>query len=54
MDESGQGSGELILLFGGIIIIALLMLYTYNSYLSSFNGAYTNGNDFGALKDKFN
>ncbi|NYB26369.1 MAG: class III signal peptide-containing protein [Methanobacteriaceae archaeon] len=31
-DESGQGAAEYILLFGGVIVIAIAALYIYYSY----------------------
>ena len=38
-DESGQGAAEYILLFGGVIVIAIAALVIYNSYFNdqSFN-----------------
>lgn len=31
-DESGQGAAEYILLFGGVIVIAIIVLLIYKSY----------------------
>ncbi|GAB6056041.1 class III signal peptide-containing protein [Methanobacterium movens] len=38
-DESGQGAAEYILLFGGVIVIAIAALIIYQSYFAgqSFN-----------------
>ena len=33
-EESGQGSAEYILLFGGIIVIAIAALFIYRSYFN--------------------
>ena len=33
-DESGQGAAEYILLFGGVIVIAIAALLIYRSYFS--------------------
>ena len=33
-DESGQGAAEYILLFGGVIVIAVASLLIYNAYLN--------------------
>ncbi|MBZ4284066.1 class III signal peptide-containing protein, partial [Streptococcus pneumoniae] len=33
MDENAQGSAELILLFGGIIVIAIVAAVYYKNYL---------------------
>jgi len=35
MDNSGQGAAEYILLFGGVIVIALAGLLIYRSYFSN-------------------
>lgn len=34
-DNSGQGAAEYILLFGGVIVIALLALTIYRSYMNT-------------------
>ena len=34
-DTSGQGAAEYILLFGGVIVIALLALTIYRSYMNT-------------------
>lgn len=38
MDDSGQTSAEFILLFGGIMVVVLLVIYMYNTYISDLNG----------------
>ena len=38
MDDSGQTSAEFILLFGGIIVVVLLVIYMYNNYMSDLSG----------------
>lgn len=38
MDNSGQTSAEFILLFGGIMVVVLLAIYMYNSYVSDLSG----------------
>ncbi|OED29871.1 class III signal peptide-containing protein [Methanosphaera sp. WGK6] len=43
-DEKGQGAAEYILLFGGVIIIALVALQIYSNYFS-------NGSSFSAHDD---
>ncbi|MGO9386542.1 MAG: class III signal peptide-containing protein [Methanobacterium sp.] len=37
IDESAQVSAELILIFGGIICIALVALVFYDNYVHGFN-----------------
>lgn len=34
MDEKGQGAAEYILLFGGVIVIAIAALIIYQSYFT--------------------
>lgn len=38
MDNKGQASAEFILLFGGIIVVVLLVVHMYNSYMSDLSG----------------
>lgn len=38
MDDSGQTSAEFMLLFGGIIVVVLLVIYMYNSYMDDLSG----------------
>lgn len=38
MDDSGQTSAEFILLFGGIMVVVLLAIYMYKSYMSDLSG----------------
>ncbi|MCE5213670.1 MAG: class III signal peptide-containing protein [Methanobacterium sp.] len=58
-DETAQGSAELVLLFGGIIVIALVALISYQSYLkglgNEINGTQLNEttNDILNLTNKF-
>jgi hypothetical protein len=33
IDEGGQGAAEYILLFGGVIVIAIAALYIYYTYM---------------------
>ncbi len=36
-DEKGQGAAEYILLFGGVIVIAIVALLLYRSYFTGQN-----------------
>lgn len=38
MDNKGQASAELILLFGGIMVVVLLVIYMYNNYMGDLSG----------------
>ncbi|WP_414470485.1 class III signal peptide-containing protein [Methanobacterium sp. ACI-7] len=40
-DENGQGAAELILLFGGIIVIAIIAAIYYKNYLSGLGDEIT-------------
>ena len=37
MDNKGQTSAEFILLFGGIMVVVLLVIYMYNNYINDLN-----------------
>lgn len=37
-DEGGQGAAEYILLFGGVIVIAVAALLIYRAYFSNTSG----------------
>jgi len=37
IDESGQGAAEYILLFGGVIVIAIIALYVYFTYIEGIS-----------------
>ncbi|MFA0847748.1 class III signal peptide-containing protein [Methanobacterium formicicum] len=37
-DEGGQGAAEYILLFGGVIVIAIAALLIYRAYFTSNSG----------------
>jgi len=36
-DEGGQGAAEYILLFGGVIVIAMIALWIYSQYFTQHN-----------------
>lgn len=38
MDDRGQTSAEFILLFGGIMVVVLLVIHMYNSYMGDLGG----------------
>ena len=38
MDDNGQASAEFILLFGGIIVVVLLVIHMYNEYMGDLSG----------------
>ena len=52
-DENGQGSVELILIIGGIIVIVLLVISTYKSCLAGL-GTEIDSNEMNTLNSSFN
>ena len=38
MDNKGQSSAEFILLFGGIMVVVLLVIHMYNNYMNDLAG----------------
>lgn len=38
MDDKGQASAELILIFGGIFVVVLLAIHMYKNYMSDLSG----------------
>jgi uncharacterized protein (UPF0333 family) len=42
-DEKGQGAAEYILLFGGVIVIAIAALIIYRSYFQNPRGITSDG-----------
>lgn len=58
-DDKGQGAAEMILLFGGIIVIAIAALLAYKGYTNSLGNDIMNESgsltdDIKALGNKFN
>jgi hypothetical protein len=51
-DDNGQGSVELILIIGGIIVIILLVVSMYKSYLVDL-GTEIDSNELNALNGSF-
>ena len=51
-DEMGQGSAELILIIGGIIVIILVVVSMYKSYLSDL-GTEIGSNEMKTLNSSF-
>ena len=47
-DEGGQGAAEYILLFGGVIVIAVAALLIYNQYFTGSSGL-SSSNDIQVL-----
>ena len=52
-DESGQGAAEYILLFGGVIVIAIAALLIYRAYFSS-NSSLNAATDVNTVRSSLN
>ncbi|MEN6292702.1 MAG: class III signal peptide-containing protein [Methanobacterium sp.] len=52
-EESGQGAAELILIFGGIIVIAIVAALYYKNYLSGM-GSEINKTDLQNINNSLN
>lgn len=58
-DNKGQGSAELILIFGGIIVVAIIAAIYYKSYIAGLGSEINNNdvqnvtNSLDGLKNKF-
>lgn len=52
-DNNGQGSVELILIIGGILVIILLVVSMYKSYLADL-GNEIDSNELNTLNSSFN
>lgn len=48
-DEGGQGAAEYILLFGGVIVIAIVALFIYYTYFTD-NAGLTSGEDIETVR----
>jgi len=53
-DDSGQGAAEYIMLFGGVIAIAILALLIYSSYFSSGQTSLNASNDVNEVRNAMN
>jgi hypothetical protein len=49
-DEGGQGAAEYILLFGGVIVIAIIALLIYKNYMSKSNEQLASGSDISSVR----
>ena len=50
-DEGGQGAAEYILLFGGVIVIAIVALYIYYTYFTT-NAGLTSDKDIATVRNQ--
>ena len=52
-DEGGQGAAEYILLFGGVIVIAIVALWIYFQYFGESSGLDA-ANDINTVRENVN
>lgn len=52
-DDNGQGSVELLLILGGIIVIVLVCMSMYKNYLGDFTQQ-LDSNEINSLNNSFN
>lgn len=53
-DITGQGAAEYILLFGGVIVIALAALYIYRSYFEGSSSELNASSDVNNMRNLMN
>jgi hypothetical protein len=53
-DNSGQGAAEYILLFGGVIIIAIAVLWIYKEYFNPGTQALRASEDLNKIRTSIN
>jgi len=49
-DESGQGAAEYILLFGGVIVVAIAALLIYKNYFNPGVGPFKASSDISGVR----
>lgn len=49
-DEKGQGAAEYVLLFGGVIVIAIAALLIYRSYFNPGASPFSTSQDIGKVR----
>ena len=53
-ENNGQGAAEYVLLFGGVIVIAIAALWIYNSYFSSGQTSLNASSDVNEVRNAMN
>jgi len=53
-DEGGQGAAEYILLFGGVIVVAIAALLIYKNYLFPTQSPFNTANDLQDVRTNVN
>ena len=49
-DEKGQGAAEYILLFGGVIVVAIAALWIYRSYMAAGTNPFNAPSDINKVR----
>ncbi|AUB56771.1 class III signal peptide-containing protein [Methanobacterium sp. MZ-A1] len=50
-DEAAQTAAEYVLLFGGIIVIVLVAIISYQNYVKGLGGNLTNGSEIQSVEN---
>lgn len=53
-EENAQGSAELLMVFGGIIVIAIIAALVYKNYLNGLGNATNNSTDMQNINQSLN
>lgn len=50
-DEAAQSAAEYVMIFGGIIVIVLVAIISYQNYVSGLGGNITNGSEMQSVEN---
>ncbi|MDO5837144.1 MAG: class III signal peptide-containing protein [Methanobacterium sp.] len=50
-DEAAQTAAEFVMLFGGIIVIVLVAIISYQNYVNGLGGNITNGSEMQSVEN---
>ena len=53
-DEGGQGAAEYILLFGGVIVMAVAAIIIYKSYFTGTGNSFSSSSDVASIRSSVN
>jgi len=50
-DEAAQSAAEYVMIFGGIIVIVLVAIISYQNYITGLGGNLTNGSEIQSVEN---
>jgi len=53
-DETAQAAAEYLMIFGGIIVIVLVAIISYQNYIKGLGGNLTNGSEIQSVENTLN